>query len=133
MYVVFEPEHTEVFLTDLSDIASAHKLDPWIGSATPGVGARLFVFEAKGRALRIWAQNVLLSGNECAEFPEVGKDPGQFMVTIHPAMWWRDWKRALELSAEIFRELNELGYRVLSKPAQPCSTEFLRRVVSGAA
>jgi hypothetical protein len=133
MYIVFEPERTDKFLSDLADIAKSHKLDPWTANATPDVGATLHILEAKGRALRIWATNVPLSQEECPGHFGIGNDPGQFMVTVHPALWWRDWKSALKLSDQVLADLKSRGYRVLPEAAQPCSFEYLKNVVHGVA
>jgi hypothetical protein len=131
-YVIFKPEVTERLLSDLSEVARAHRLSPWNDSLITGSGRTTHVLEAKGRALRIWATNVPLSGEEgCAAFPGMGSDPGQLMVTVHPALWWRDWDRALDLSKNVFSDLERRGYRVLPEPAQPCSAAILGKEVPG--
>jgi hypothetical protein len=127
MYIVFAPEHTAGFLSDLGDIAKSQKLDPWMESLTTEKKATAHVFEAKGEALRIWAANVPLSQHECPGHFGIGWDPGQFMVTVYRAMWWRDWVRAKKLSANVLLELNARGYLVLPEPLQSCSFEYLRK------
>ncbi len=53
MYVVFEPGVNDRFLSDLSEVAKANKLDPWSDSLVTGSGRTDHVFEATGRALRV--------------------------------------------------------------------------------
>ena len=122
-YVTIDPAQTDRYMKDLADIARAQELDSWSSSATRDDGPALFVFEAKGRALRIWSQNMLLSGHECPQFPNVGNDPGQFRIVVTPALWFRSWDRAHEVFGTVRASLVAKGYVVASAPSAPCDPD----------
>jgi hypothetical protein len=122
-YVTIDPAATDLYLKDLAEIARMHDLDPTSWSATPDNGPTRFVFEARGRALRIWSQNMLLSGHECPEVPNVSNDPGQFRVVVTPAMWLRAWGRAHELFGKVKAGLVSKGYVVTVSPSAPCAPD----------
>ena len=58
-YVTIDPTQTNRYLEDLANIARAQDLTSASAIATPDDGAALYVFEARGHALRIWSQNML--------------------------------------------------------------------------
>jgi hypothetical protein len=122
-YVTIDPAATEQYLKDLAEIAGVNDLDSRSSSATPDNGPTLYVFEARGRALRIWSQNMLLSGHECPGFPNAGNDPGQFRVVVTPAMWFRAWGRAHELFGKVKAGLVSKGYVVTVAPSAPCAED----------
>jgi hypothetical protein len=119
-YVTINPKDTDLFLNDLGSIAKSHGLESARASATPDDGRTTYVFEARGRALRIYAQNVLLSGNECVDFPRVGSDPGQFSINVLPAIWLPLRDRATTLFEIIRKDLSHKGYRLSARPSTPC-------------
>jgi hypothetical protein len=119
-YVTFKPADTDRLLNDLTSISKLHGLDPWRGSATPDDGRTTYVFEATGRALRIWASNVVLSGEECPDFPGVGSDAGQFGIYVSPAIWLPLRDRATALSEQLSRDLASKGYHLSAQPSVPC-------------
>ncbi|MFL6575899.1 MAG: hypothetical protein ACJ8MR_04750, partial [Povalibacter sp.] len=116
-YVTINPSDTDRFLTDLGAISKSRGLEPWRGSATPDDGRTLYVFEARGRALRIWAENVLMSGHECVDFPGVGSDPGQFVISASPAAWLPMRDRATALFEQLRKDLSNRGYTLSSQPS----------------
>jgi hypothetical protein len=122
-YITIDPAQTARYMKDLADIARAQDLGSWSSSETRDDGPALFVFEAKGRALRIWSQNVLLSGHECPKFPNAGNDPGQFKIVVTPSMWFRTWDRAHELFGKVRDSLVAKGYPVTSVPSTPCAPD----------
>ena len=122
-YVTIDPAKTNRYLEDLAGIARAQDLTSASAIATPDDGAALYVFEARGHALRIWSQNMLLSGHECPEFPNVGNDPGQFRIVVRPAMWFRAWSRAQGLFEKVKADLVAKGYAVTSTPSAPCARD----------
>jgi uncharacterized membrane protein len=119
-YVTINPADTDRFLTDLSAIAESRGLKPWRGSVTPDDGRTTYIFEASGRALRIWSGNVLLSGNECPDFPGVGSDPGQFAIYASPAIWLPIRSRATTLFEQLSKDLSSKAYSLSSRPSLPC-------------
>jgi hypothetical protein len=129
-YVTIDPKETDSFLSELGSIANSLGLESARASATPDDGRTTYVFEARGRAMRIYAQNVLLSGHECADFPGIGSDPGQFVVNVLPAVWLPIPGRATTLFEAISKELSVKGYRVSADPSTPCDRDRrLRRTV----
>jgi hypothetical protein len=119
-YITINPKDTDRFLDDLESIAKSRGLESARASATPDDGRTTYVFEARGRAMRIYAQNVLLSGNECVDFPGVGSDPGQFVINVLPAIWLPLRDRATTLFESIREDLSHKGYRLSARPSTPC-------------
>jgi hypothetical protein len=125
-YVTIDPEDTDRFLNDLGSIAESQGLEPWRGSAARGDGRTLYVLEATGRAMNIWAQNVPLSGQECAAFPGMGPDPGQFVIHALPAVWLPLRDRVVVLFGAISSGLSSKGYQLSAKPSVPCDPARLK-------
>jgi hypothetical protein len=121
-YVTIDPKDTDIFLSDFSSIARKHGLDSAQATITPEDGRATHVFEARGRAMRIYSQNVLLSGEECADFPGVGSDPGQFVFNVLPAVWLPLRGRATSLFKVISQDLSSKGYRIAPQPSTPCDS-----------
>jgi hypothetical protein len=120
MYVLVTPaKHS--FVSDFASIVRAHGLDPSIGQATDDRGHTLNVVEAKGQRMRVWSQNMPLSGQEdstsCGRHTEAYPDPGQYIVRVRPAWWILGEAAAVELSAQLRQELSKIGYEVRDKPA----------------
>ena len=126
IYAVMTPAQSGTFLEDLASLSKAHGLAPNAGSATSDRGITLRVLEARGNFLRLWAQNMPLSGTECPDSSgEATVDPGQFIITISPVMSLPVRERAQTLSLALASELRAKGYRVLTHPAKPCSAVYL--------
>jgi len=119
-YVTINPADTDRFLQDLSAIASAHNMRPSTGSAAPDNGPALHVFDGRGRALHIWAQNTLLGAHQCSQAAEPQNDPGQFLVRVYPATWFPVWPRAHALFQAVESELEANGYSLTSTQSAPC-------------
>jgi hypothetical protein len=90
MYAVATSESAGHYIRDVASLVRRHGLTPNIGSTTDDKGHTLRVLEAKGRWLRLWSQNMPLSGNEdpaaCGKPAEAHPDPGQFIISIDPAL-----------------------------------------------
>jgi hypothetical protein len=127
-YVTIDPKDTDRFLSDLGEISKDHGLTPWRGSATPDHGRTLYVFEATGLGLNIWSQNVTMSGHECAQFPGVGSDPGQFTLHALPAVWLPIRQRATELFERVRTDLLRKGYRLSAQATTPCDPSRLNEL-----
>ncbi len=102
-------------------MAKQHGLTPRLGHATDDKGHTLNVVEAKGRWIRLWAQNVPLSGSEnpavCGSSGEAHADPGQYYVTVAPILPLMPNSDARELASQLSHELSALGYEMRSKAA----------------
>jgi len=124
MYVLATSATAASFMGDLASLARRHGLNPSIGRATDDKGHTLHAFEAKGRGMRVWSQNMPLSGSEdaamCGRHTEAYPDPGQFIIIVGPRLPFRGGA-SMELAAQLRQELAQLGYEVLEKPAT-CSS-----------
>jgi hypothetical protein len=126
MYVIMEPERAETFLVDLSAISMKHGLEPNVGGAVADTGDKVLVVESTGRWLRIWAQNMPLSPGVCGDSPgEVHSDPGQFIVSVYPAISLLPRARATALAHALAIDFRAMNYRVMLEPAVPCSAAVL--------
>ena len=119
-YAVFSPTNVSRFTQDLASLATKHGLIPQIGQATDDRGHTLHIVEAKGRSIRLWSQNLPLSGREnpdlCGNHIEAHPDPGQFIVTITTQVPFVNKDSAAELAVELQHELSELGYEIQQSP-----------------
>jgi hypothetical protein len=120
-YVVVRPEETGRFLDALVSIAKGEGLHSNVGQATNDKGEVLHVVEAEGHGVRLWAQNVLLIGNEdptvCGVHEEPYSDPAQFIVYAKPTWLAFSRKSAVEVEGNVFARLRALGYEVDRKQA----------------
>lgn len=107
------------FNQDLALLAKRHGLKPRLGRATDDQGHTLYVLEANGRSMRLWSQNVDLSGHEdptqCGSYIEVHPDPGQYIVYIEPTLPFMNNADALDVASQIRQELSSLGYEMRSE------------------
>lgn len=126
-YVVLDSAHVDTFLSDLAALSKTHGLTPNVGSATPDRGPTLHVFEARGRFLRLWAQNTLLSPGTCGA-QEAQNDPNQFILSVTPELSLPLRDSAKETSTQIAAKLRSRGYFVRSSPAVPCGRALLSGV-----
>jgi hypothetical protein len=121
-YVTIKPTDREKFFEDLVAIANSRGLETWVSSAVPNDGPALYVLEGSGRALKLWAQNVLLSGRECGGSGSAQNDPGQFKIHVLPSMWLPLRSRATALFQSISRDLSNKGYHVAAEPSNACES-----------
>ena len=109
------------FDQDLASLAKRHGLTPKLGQATDDKGHTLHVLEARGRGMRLWAENAPLSGAEspttCGRYVEAHPDPGQYYVTAGPILPFMPASGARELATQLRHELSVLGYEVRSDAA----------------
>lgn len=108
------------FNQDLALLAKRHGLIPRIGRATDDRGHSLYVLEANGRWMRLWSQNVELSGHEnptqCGRYIEAHPDPGQYIVYIEPTLPFMNNTGVAEVASQLGRELSVLGYETQAEP-----------------
>lgn len=120
MYVITPPEKASEFTKDLAIVGQRHGLAPNPGQATDDKGHTLYVLEAKSRWLRLWSQNLSLSGlenaAECGEYSEGHPDPGQYVIWLDrrfPMIAEDEPHRLLTLIGD---ELRAYGYEVRQEP-----------------
>ena len=109
----------ERFIEELASVSKDNALTPSIGRATDDRGHTLRVIEAKGRGVRLWSQNMPLSGQEnpatCGKSFEGHPDPGQFVISVQPSFLGRKSTASAVLS-EIEARLRQEGYEVGDTP-----------------
>jgi hypothetical protein len=116
MYAVASSQSAGHFINDLASLAQKRGLKPSVGQATDDRGHTLHVLEAKGRWMRLWSQNIPLSGQECGKSEEAHSDPGQYIVSVKPSLPFLDNRSSTEVAGQLRQELRQLGYEVLDKP-----------------
>ena len=124
MYVLASKMSASRFNTDLATIAQRHGLKPSVGQSTDDRGHTFHVVEASGWRVRVWSQNMPLSGHEdlalCGNHPEPYPDPGQYIVRLSPTIWIFGEAASVNLAALFRDELSQLGYEIRESVA-PCS------------
>jgi hypothetical protein len=120
LYVVATSVNASRLQADIASFAQRHGLNASVGHATDDSSHTLRVVEAKGRRVRLWAQNMPLSGREdtavCGGHPEAYVDPGQYVVTIKSVMPFLGSAAARDIADQMRRELPDLGYEVRGEP-----------------
>ena len=95
------------FTRDLASVAASAGLTATAGRAPSSEGRALYVLEAKGRWLRLWAQNVAACGREGDRMP----DPNQYMMYLQPTAPWAGPPSENKLARELMEGLVKRGYR----------------------
>lgn len=115
-YVIVKPNETQQFLSSVTLIAKDLGLNANVGHAAKDNGEQLHVLEATNRRVRLWLQNVLLTGNEdpsaCGEHNGTHSDPAQFVIYTRPTWLALDSKVATVVAADVRARLKSLGYAV---------------------
>ena len=124
IYALVTTTNEPNFLKDMSTLARKHGLTPNVGRSTDDRGHTVNVVVANGRGVKLWGQNMPLSGHEdrtlCGSHGEPYPDPGQFVIYIKPATVFSGNAAAIELAAQLRQEFSQLGYDVRETPAR-CS------------
>lgn len=119
-YVIVEPQMSARFVSDLSEIARRHGLTASVGQATDDRGNTMRVVEAKGNLLRLWSQNMPLSGEEnptvCGPHQEPHPDPSQFIVSLRGSVPFMLTNRAEQLQLNLIADLKSAHYDVRMVP-----------------
>jgi hypothetical protein len=128
-YVVIKPEETAKFIGAVTSIAKESDLEIATSQTTFGTGEILRVLEGRRTGLKLWVQNVVLSGNGdpklCGVHREPYPDPAQFVVFTEPRLL--GFKSAsVELGEKVFARIRGLGFDVLRKPVI-CGATVVRR------
>jgi hypothetical protein len=119
-FVVIKPNDTEDFVRTVQSIATQNGLETAVGRTVADTGKALTVVEGRGSGLKLWVQNVSLSGKEdpkvCSAHFEPYPDPAQFMVFTEPRLFGSK-AEAIKLGERVFSHLQKLGFDVRRKPA----------------
>lgn len=133
-YVATRSEQAQKFLGDVGVLSKDSGLSPQLRSAIHSPGNVQYVLEAKGRGLRLWLQNMPLSGQEdpilCGPSGGPRPDPAQFIFYVEPRYPWISQERAEAMQAHIVESLRRLGYDVKAKPL-PCGNAILIPAIAG--
>jgi hypothetical protein len=118
-YVVIKPDETERFLEAVRVIAKENGLDTSAGQAVADTGKVLRVVEGNAHGVRLWVQNISLSGKEnpklCGAHFEPYPDPSQFMVFTEPRFFGSK-AGASELGERVRSQLQKSGFDVRREP-----------------
>lgn len=129
-YVLVKPDETQQFLSSVALMAKDLGLNASVGHAAKDNGEQLHVLEATNRQVRLWLQNVLLTGNEdpslCGVHSGTHSDPAQFVIYTRPTWLALDSKIATVVAADVFARLKSRGY-VVSKDQALCGLAGLSR------
>ncbi len=116
-YVGLAPERTSEFIGVVRAIAKEDGFETAVGQARSDTGSVLTVLEGRGHGVKLWVQNVPLSGEEdkglCGDQPH--PDPGQFMVSTEPRFFGSK-AEARELGKRVLLQVRKSGFDVRQKP-----------------
>jgi hypothetical protein len=119
-YVVIKPEDTGRLIGAVTSIAKDDGMETAVGHTTFNTGEVLRTVEGRGSGLKLWAQNVVLGGNEdsklCGDHLEPYPDPAQFIVFAEPRFLGSK-SAAKELGERVFLRLRKSGFDVRGEPA----------------
>jgi hypothetical protein len=122
-YVVVQPTGAAQYYLDMTSLVERRGLNPNPGTANDPWGSTLYVVEGKGRGVRVWSRNVLLSERQavaCGGPQQTRNDPTQFVVTVsNRRVFGEDEVSAV--TAELKAGLEEQGYDVRAEP-RTCAT-----------
>ena len=114
-YVVMKPEETSSFIGAFRSMASNAGFDTAEARIVSDTGNVLHVIEGRGHSVRLWAQNMPLSGEEdpakCGAFSEPHSDPAQFVVSTTPRLFGTT-SAAQKWGDRILAELEASGFDV---------------------
>lgn len=124
-YVVISPGQTASYFNDLETLSAAAGLSHAKGRASDDQGHITHVFAAHGRFIRIWSQNLPLSGREdlsrCGAHSEPYPDPGQFFVAVSSRFPFASGRSVGDVQRRIREGLIAKGYEIFEEPLE-CSS-----------
>ena len=118
------PTGAAQYYLDMISLVERRGLNPNPGTTADPWGTTLYVVEGKGRGVRVWSRNVLLSEREavaCGYRQETRNDPTQFVVTISNRRVFGD-DEVSAVTAELKAGFIERGYDVRAMPRN-CSAQ----------
>jgi hypothetical protein len=120
-YVVIEPTETGRFLDAVVSMTKDMGLRSTVSDAARGSGNPLNVIVATNRSVRLYGQNVPLSGNEdpslCGTHRGPHSDPAQFVIRVNQKWGALNSEAAENVTRDIFAKLELFGYAVSEDPA----------------
>lgn len=119
-YVVVSSARAAAFPGDILSVAASSGLRGQAGKATDDRGNTLHAIEATSFTMRMWAQNMPLSGHEdpirCGKLEEPHPDPRQFIVIVESKLPFSA-SRSQAMADAITTGLASKGYSVRKSPA----------------
>lgn len=123
-YVVVAPTGAAQYYLDMISLVERRGLNPNPGTTADPWGTTLYVVEGKGRGVRVWSRNMLLSERQaiaCGGPQGTRNDQTQFVVTIsNRRVFGEDEVSAV--TAELKAGFTERGYEVRAVP-RTCSAQ----------
>lgn len=118
-YIIIKPEETEKFIGAVKEIAKENGMTAAAAKVVSDTGKVLNVVEARGHGVKLWAENIRLSGKEdpniCGSHFEPYPDPAQFMLFTEPRLFGSK-TAAKELGERVLSQIQELGFDVRQAP-----------------
>jgi hypothetical protein len=118
-YVVIRPDETAKFIRAVTAIANENDLKTATNQVVADTGYASTALEGRSHGLKLWVQNVPLSGTEdpklCGEHVEPYPDPAQFTVTTEPRLFGSK-AEAIKLGERILSQIQKAGYDVRREP-----------------
>lgn len=121
-YVVIKPDETAKFIGAVTAIAKENGLETAAGQAVADTGNVLRVVEGRGHGVKLWVQNVSLSGREDPKLcgvpvrVEPYPDPAQFMVSTEPRFFGSK-AAATKFGERVLSQIQKAGFDVRREPA----------------
>lgn len=120
VFILVNPSQVPRLFSEIGVLAKENGMVLNPGQASDDAGNTLRVLEAKNWKVRIWIQNMPLSGQEdvrmCGSFSEPHPDPGQYILTIMPRVPSVGREYIKDLRFEIINKLKEKGFSILKEP-----------------
>ncbi len=116
-FVVIKPSEATKFVREVTTIANKAGLETAEAQAVADTGTVLKVVEGRGHGVKLWVQNVLLSGREDPKLcgvpvrVEPYPDPAQFAVSTEPRFFGSKMA-AKELGERMLSQLQNSGFEV---------------------
>ncbi len=118
-YVVIKPEETEKFIDAVKEIGKENGMEAAAAKVVSDTGKVLNVVEARGHGVKLWAENIRLSGKEspnvCGSHFEPYPDPAQFVIFTEPK-FFGSRVAAKELGERVLSQMQKQGFDVRQAP-----------------
>jgi hypothetical protein len=119
-YVAIKPDETARFIGAVTALAKENGLETASNQVVADTGYASTALEGRGHGLKLWVQNVPMSGGEdpklCGVHSEPYPDPAQFVVSTEPR-FFGSRAAATTLGERIFSQLQKSGFDVRREPA----------------
>jgi hypothetical protein len=116
---VIKPEETEKFIDAVKEIGKENGMEAAAAKVVSDTGKVLNVVEARGHGVKLWAENIRLSGKEspnvCGSHFEPYPDPAQFVIFTEPK-FFGSRVAAKELGERVLSQMQKQGFDVRQAP-----------------